>query len=209
MPRPTGLRERKKQEQRQRLADIAAVLFAERGYDNVSIGDVATASDVSYQTVYNYFPAKQDLGLDRAGEMRQRYRDSVRGTSRHVSPAMALWPFVEADVDRYLEADPATARGEHPALCVGSTVFRGFALVAREQDVLAIAEATLDAHPGVAVLVAHSHAAALVSVLQAVTDRIGARILEGTVSAENADIMRADARDALDELDRQFMSMIA
>lgn len=75
-----GLRERKKRETRRRIADAAVALFVERGFDRVTIAEVAAAADVSVNTVYNYFDAKEDLVLplhhgDRlAGIVRERER---------------------------------------------------------------------------------------------------------------------------------------
>jgi AcrR family transcriptional regulator len=60
-----SLRERKKAETRQRIADRATVLFATRGFDNVTIAEIAEASDVSKVTVFNYFPRKEDMFFDR------------------------------------------------------------------------------------------------------------------------------------------------
>jgi AcrR family transcriptional regulator len=57
----TGLRERKKQQTRQRLIDVALELFDERGFDRVPVSEVARAADVSEATVFNYFPTKEDL----------------------------------------------------------------------------------------------------------------------------------------------------
>ncbi|GAA3548385.1 TetR/AcrR family transcriptional regulator [Nonomuraea rosea] len=60
-----GLRERKKRETRQRIADMAMGLFMARGFDNVTVAEVARAADVSVNTVFNYFPTKEDLFADR------------------------------------------------------------------------------------------------------------------------------------------------
>ncbi|TDD63543.1 TetR family transcriptional regulator [Actinomadura darangshiensis] len=64
-----GLRERKKRETRRRIADIATGLFMTRGFDGVTIADVARTADVSVNTVFNYFKTKEDLFFDRQDEM--------------------------------------------------------------------------------------------------------------------------------------------
>ncbi|WP_030685128.1 TetR/AcrR family transcriptional regulator [Streptomyces sp. NRRL B-1347] len=74
-----GLRERKKRQTKQRISDIATGLFLERGFAAVTVADVAEAADVSVNTVYNYFPAKEDLFLDRGAEMADRLSRWVRG----------------------------------------------------------------------------------------------------------------------------------
>ncbi len=60
-----GLRERKKRQLRQRLSDTATQMFLERGFEAVRVVEVAAACDVSEKTVYNYFPTKESLILDR------------------------------------------------------------------------------------------------------------------------------------------------
>jgi AcrR family transcriptional regulator len=72
-----GLRERKKRETRARIADAALGLFKERGFDQTTVADVAAAADVSVKTVFNYFPAKEDLFFDRADEIEQIWLDAV------------------------------------------------------------------------------------------------------------------------------------
>ncbi|MDX3188071.1 TetR family transcriptional regulator [Streptomyces sp. MN03-5084-2B] len=60
----TGLRELKKRQTRQAISDAATRLFLERGFENVTITEVAAAAGVSKMTVSNYFPRKEDLALD-------------------------------------------------------------------------------------------------------------------------------------------------
>jgi AcrR family transcriptional regulator len=64
-PEAAGLRERKKRLMRQRLTDTATAMFIERGFDAVRVSDVAEACGVSEKTVFNYFPTKESLVLDR------------------------------------------------------------------------------------------------------------------------------------------------
>jgi len=60
-----GLRERKKRLMRQQLSDVATRLFMERGFDAVRVAEIAAACGVSEKTVFNYFPTKESLVLDR------------------------------------------------------------------------------------------------------------------------------------------------
>jgi AcrR family transcriptional regulator len=63
-----GLRERKRRITRQLISDAATTMFATRGFDNVKVSEVAERVGVSEKTVYNYFPTKEALVLDRADE---------------------------------------------------------------------------------------------------------------------------------------------
>src|SRR5207247_10568256 len=56
-----GLRERKKQQTRQQIFGAASRLFEAKGFDQVSVAEIARAADVSEVTVFNYFPTKEDL----------------------------------------------------------------------------------------------------------------------------------------------------
>jgi AcrR family transcriptional regulator len=73
-----GLRERKKRATRQRISEVATVLFAERGFDNVTVAEVAEAANVSKMTVFNYFPHKEELIFDRGGEARELIAAALR-----------------------------------------------------------------------------------------------------------------------------------
>ena len=61
-----GLRERKKQQTREEIANVATAMFADRGFENVTIAEVARAAGVAKMTVTNHFPLKEDLVFDRA-----------------------------------------------------------------------------------------------------------------------------------------------
>ena len=66
---PTDLRERKKARTRAHIADIAMTLFAGRGFDEVTVAEVAETADVGVSTVFKYFPTKEDLFFDRQDEV--------------------------------------------------------------------------------------------------------------------------------------------
>jgi AcrR family transcriptional regulator len=56
-----GLRDRKKNETRQALRDAAHRLFAEKGFSQTTIDDIAEAADVSRRTFFRYYDSKDDL----------------------------------------------------------------------------------------------------------------------------------------------------
>lgn len=85
-----GLRERKKLQTRQRISDLATMLFATRGFDNVTVAEIAEAADVSKMTVFNYFPRKEDLFFDREPETIARVTEAIRGRRPDEAPVAAL-----------------------------------------------------------------------------------------------------------------------
>ncbi|NOK16572.1 TetR/AcrR family transcriptional regulator [Corallococcus carmarthensis] len=87
--KPDGLRERKKRETRQLISNIATKLFTERGFEHVTVDDVAAAANVSKMTVFNYFPRKEDLFFDRSDDVQQLLRDALDSRGRR-SPVAAL-----------------------------------------------------------------------------------------------------------------------
>jgi AcrR family transcriptional regulator len=95
----TGLRERKKQQTRQRISDIATGLFLERGFDAVTVAEIAEVAEVSVNTVYNYFPSKEDLFFDREEEMVDRPSRLVRERRAGESAARALLRASRADLE--------------------------------------------------------------------------------------------------------------
>jgi AcrR family transcriptional regulator len=85
-----GLRERKKRELRDAIADAAMGLFAQRGFARVTVADVAAAADVSLKTVFNYFPTKEDLFFDEADSREAALIAALRDRPAGVSLAEAV-----------------------------------------------------------------------------------------------------------------------
>jgi AcrR family transcriptional regulator len=73
-----GLRERKKREVRQHISDVATRLFAQRGFEAVTVVEIAEAAGVAKATVTNYFPRKEDLLLDLQADAEHLLVDAIR-----------------------------------------------------------------------------------------------------------------------------------
>ena len=98
-----GLRERRKQQTREAISDIATRMFAARGFDEVTIAQVAEAAGVAKMTVTNYFPRKEDLIFDRAEAVIRSLADVV--TAR--APGESLLAAIRRDyAERVARADP-------------------------------------------------------------------------------------------------------
>src|SRR3954467_5331377 len=78
VPTDPGLRERKKQRTRQLIADTARRLFAERGFEQVTVAEIAREAEVSQATVFNYFPAKEDLFYSRLEAFEELLLTAIR-----------------------------------------------------------------------------------------------------------------------------------
>jgi AcrR family transcriptional regulator len=87
MPR-TG--ERGGPQTRERIREVANRLFLERGYDSVTVAEVAREAGVSSVTVFNHFPRKEDLFLDRTDDAIQLLRSAVRDRVAGVDVVTAL-----------------------------------------------------------------------------------------------------------------------
>lgn len=116
------LRERKKRLTRRALVENAQRMFRERGFDRVTIAEIADASDVSPKTVFVYFDSKEDLVFADEHQLLDQLRAAIRERDPHTSPAEAVRRLaVElAEADR---ADPAAnivgftrMVGDHPGL---------------------------------------------------------------------------------------------
>lgn len=86
----SGLRERRKRETRQAISDIATGMFAARGYDQVTIAEIAAAAGVAKMTVTNYFPRKEDLVFDQAEGLIQHLAEVIASRPPGESPLAAV-----------------------------------------------------------------------------------------------------------------------
>ena len=82
----TPLRSRKRLETRQGISNAATRLFRERGFERVTVDDIAAAAEVGRMTVFNHFPRKEDMFFDRDEEGRALLRDALRDRDPGVSP---------------------------------------------------------------------------------------------------------------------------
>jgi AcrR family transcriptional regulator len=85
-----GLRESKKLQTRQVIADQAMRLFALRGFDHVTVAEVAAAVGVSEKTIFNYFPTKEDLFFDEIPRREALLVETIRGRAPGESILAAL-----------------------------------------------------------------------------------------------------------------------
>ncbi|MDR3461657.1 MAG: TetR/AcrR family transcriptional regulator [Beijerinckiaceae bacterium] len=82
---PSDRRSRKRLATRQSISDAATLLFIERGFDHVTVDEIAEAADVGRMTVFNHFPRKEDMFFDRDEEGREILRDAPRRRDPGVS----------------------------------------------------------------------------------------------------------------------------
>ncbi|MGX1475668.1 UNVERIFIED_CONTAM: AcrR family transcriptional regulator [Streptomyces canus] len=134
-----GLRQRKKQRMYETLSEIAIRLFLEKGFDAVSVAEIAAAAEISKPTLFRYFPAKEDLVLHRIADHED---EAARVVAESDEPPLAALRrhFLEG-----LERDdPVTGLNDHPqVLAFHSLLYGTPALVARAHGHLEQQEAAL------------------------------------------------------------------
>jgi AcrR family transcriptional regulator len=199
----TGLRERKKARTRQLIADTAARLFAERGYEHVAVADVARAAEVAEQTVFNYFPTKEQLVTDRDQQIQARLGNLIRSRPPGVTPAAAVKDFVLASVAGIRKIPHDVWRGELGYLAAISPTVRRLALDLVDRQATALAAAisdSTDLPPEIARLWGIS----LAGVYQIIIAEAGRRTVAGQSQAKIAKELEAVIGNVLAELDRWF-----
>lgn len=129
-----GLRERKKLRTRRLIAETARRLFAERGFEAVSVAEIAREADVSEATVFNYFPTKEDLVYQGMEAFESDLLEAISARAAGVSVLDAFGRFA-TQPRGLLAAEDEAAR---QALLAASRVIAASpALLARERQILA------------------------------------------------------------------------
>jgi AcrR family transcriptional regulator len=128
-----GLRERKKQRTRLQITETAWRLFAERGFDQVPVAEVAREAEVSEATVFNYFPTKEDLVFHRMEAFEHELLDALRNRDAGESIVHAFGRFVLKPRGFLASDSPDANEGMQSAARV---ITGSPALLAREREIL-------------------------------------------------------------------------
>lgn len=199
----TGLRELKKARTRTHIADAAARLFAEHGYENVTVSDVARAAEVAEQTVYNYFATKELLVVDREDHVTKRLCELIRTRPPGMTAAAAVRAFVLSSVTRIAEIPREQWRGELGYLAAISPAVHRLALELVERQADAVAVAIRDSTQ-VPPEIAGLQAAAISSVFLLLIRQAGTLTVAGRSQRRTVKELLPAVERAIDELDRWF-----
>ena len=197
---PQGLRERKKRATRDAIVTSARRLFAERGFDAVTVAEIAVAADVSEKTVFNHFAAKEDL-VFAGGEARLA---QLQADIAQRPPGTSVLDVFRANSEAMLDT---VALGETDSSLVVPRIVRGSPALQervavgweREATTLAaaVAEATgADDDDLVPAVVARTLAWTLVTIFRATFDAL----LAGEDPEQLAARLRPQATRAYDRL---------
>jgi AcrR family transcriptional regulator len=101
----TGLRERKKRETREALTCAALELFAERGYDETTLAEIAEAAGVSTRTIFAYFPSKEDILFSTMQTLRDALARALAERPAGTDALSALREFILSSAHQKTELD--------------------------------------------------------------------------------------------------------
>ena len=195
----TGLRERRKQEARQAISGVAMAMFEARGFDEVTISQVAEAAGVSKMTVTNYFPRKEDLVFDRAEQIIGSLAVAVAARAHGESLLAAVR---RAYAERIAAGDVTLGV---PTLAFARMVGGSHALTSRRREIADLTEQALGdaiaAETGADDPQQRIVAAQLASVYRVLFAEGSRRILAGQPRGEICRELAADARRAFDLLE--------
>ena len=214
-----GLRERKKEWTRRRIADAALRLFAERGFEAVTVNEIAAAADVAKATLFTYFPTKESLVLDGVGG--DDLAAVVRSRPAGRSPLAALHDHARS-LAATLTAGPPPGDGPGPdvdrlvtrvRVIVDSPTLRGGAGGLQDRQRRALAAALAEAY-GAADPAADADrggaaglmAAQISGAWRALQEAFFVRLAEGTPLDEAARHLAGDVERAFDLLEHGIPS---
>ena len=132
-----GLRERKKRLMHQQLSDTATRMFLERGFDEVRVSEIAEACGVSEKTVFNYFPTKESLILDRLDATVASLRSGLADPG--LSPVEAALRILDAELGAmtsWLAAQDDPARAAASIRRFGALIQATPSLRAHQSDMM-------------------------------------------------------------------------
>jgi AcrR family transcriptional regulator len=204
-----SLRERKKQQTREHIAATARELFAERGFERVTVAEIARAAEVAEKTVFNYFPTKEDLFYSRLESFEEELLGSIRerAPDTTVLDACAGFLLTPRGVFASRARDDRSAALEE-LRTITRVITESPALLAREQHVFerytislaALLAGETGARPED--VEARVVANALIGVHRALIDAVRRRVLAGEDDLDRlARDLRAAARRALRRLE--------
>ena len=127
-----GLRERKKRQTRELIAETARRLFSERGFDAVTVAEVARAANVSEVTVFNYYPTKEHLLFGGMQFFEEQLIDAVRTRAQGESVLAAFRRTVVEGTKRLASEETADA-----ILAAANLILASAALAEHEREVVA------------------------------------------------------------------------
>jgi AcrR family transcriptional regulator len=195
----TGLRERRKREARRAISGVAMAMFESRGFDEVTISQVAEAAGVSKMTVTNYFPRKEDLVFDRA----EVIIASLAGAVAARAPGESLLAAVRRDYAERIAAGDVTLGVPTPAFA--RLVSGSHALAGRRREIADLTEqalaAEIAAEAGADDPQQRIVAAQLATVHRVLFEEGAGRILAGEPRDEVCLALAAAARGAFDLLE--------
>jgi len=134
MTQGESLRERKKQRTRREIAEAARRLFGERGFDAVTVAQVAATAEVSEATVFNYFPTKEDLFYSGLEAFEEALLDAIRDRAPGESALAAFGRFITEPRGLLASTDPEAAERQAE---MARVIEESPALLARERRILA------------------------------------------------------------------------
>jgi AcrR family transcriptional regulator len=201
-PEP-GLRERKKARTHQAISEVAIALFLDRGYDAVSVAEIAAAAEVSKRTLFAYFPSKDELVLHRFADHQDEPARVVRDRPTGTAPLDALQAHLTSALAR---RDPISGLCDHPAVVAFYRLVTGTPALAaavvryhdRSED--ALAAALHEAAPGAPALTARLAAGQILVTLRALAHANQVRIAAGRTADWLAEAAATEADLAFDLL---------